>query len=70
MSQSSKKQAKRHVQIEAANPAVDLNPCLGKVRHESEDEAKEAASFRPYFCVWCEGWHTSNHGFKGARKGR
>lgn len=34
MSQSTKKQAKRHVQIEEANPGVELNPCLGKVRFD------------------------------------
>lgn len=70
MSQATKKQAKRHVQFESANPDVDLAPCLGKVRFETEEEAIEKASFRPYFCVWCTGWHTSAHGFKGSRRGR
>lgn len=70
MSQATKKQAKRHVQMLSANPIVDLNPCLGKVRFETEAEATEKASFRPYFCVWCNGYHTSAHGFKGARRGR
>lgn len=56
--------------MESANPDVELNPCLGKVRFESEEQAHEASSFRPYFCGWCSGWHTSAHGFKGSRKGR
>lgn len=70
MSQSTKKMAKRHVQIEAANPEVTLSPCLGKVRFETEAAALEGSTFRPYFCPWCEGYHTSAHGFKGARRGR
>lgn len=72
MSQSSKKQAKRHVQIEAANPVVDLDPCLGKVKFDTEESASAESSFRPYFCGWGAEphWHTSAHGFKGARAGR
>jgi hypothetical protein len=60
---------KRHVLIAAANPVVDLLPCLSKVRHESEEDARREASFRPYPCVWCSGWHTSAHGAKGTKKG-
>lgn len=60
----------RHVNIEAANPDVALNPCLGKVRFDTEEEAVAQSSFRPYFCGWCGGFHTSSHGFKGSRKGR
>lgn len=70
MSQATKKQANRHVTIEAANPDVTLTPCLGKMRFDTEAEAIEGSSFRPYFCPWCEGYHTSSHGFKGSRKGR
>jgi len=61
---------KRHARIDAANPMTDLNPCLGKVRFETEEQANEQSSFRPYFCAWCQGWHTSAHGFKGSRRGR
>lgn len=64
------KQAKRHVQMESANPLVDLNPCLAKMRFESEEEANAKSDLRAYFCIWCNGWHTSAHGFKGARRGR
>ena len=60
---------KRHARIEAANPMIDLNPCLEKARLETE-EARKQSSFRPYFCAWCQGWHTSQHGFKGSRRGR
>ncbi len=56
--------------MEEANPPVTLNPCLGKVRFETEEQALAESSFRPYFCPWCEGFHTSAHGFKGSRKGR
>jgi hypothetical protein len=65
-----KKQSKRHITIEAANPVTDLPACLGKVRYESEQDAVRESSFRPYFCPWCEGYHTSAHGFKGSRGGR
>lgn len=68
----SKKASKRHVQIEAANPAVELDPCLGKVKFATEEEALAQSSFRPYLCAWGSEphWHTSAHGFKGSRKGR
>lgn len=68
--QAAKKNAQRHVTIEAANPVTDLPACLGKRRFTSEEEASRDSNFRPYFCVWCDGWHTSAHGFKGSRKGR
>jgi hypothetical protein len=68
--QAIKKQAKRHVVIQEANPATDLPACLGKVRFVSEEEALAQSSFRPYFCPWCDGYHTSAHGFKGSRRGR
>jgi hypothetical protein len=68
--QAHKKQAKRNVVIEEANPVTDLPACLGKVRYETEEAAIEQSSFRPYFCPWCDGYHTSAHGFKGSRRGR
>jgi hypothetical protein len=38
--------SKRHVQIEAANPTIDLNACLGKVRFATEEEAAERVTAR------------------------
>ena len=70
MGQSLRKQEYRHETIQAANPPTDLPACLGKQRFESEAQASAEASFRPYYCVWCDGYHVSRHGFKGSRKGR
>jgi hypothetical protein len=51
--------------IEQSNPLVDLDPCLGKRRYETEEEARRCSRFRPYRCL-CGGWHVSHH---PARKG-
>jgi hypothetical protein len=63
----------RLVTIEAANPSNDVPPCLGKKRYETEEEAAAGTSpnHRVYFCAW-DGphYHTSAHGYKGARRGR
>jgi hypothetical protein len=58
------------VSILEANPPTSLPACLGKVRFPTEDDAREGSDFRPYYCPWCLGYHTSFHGFKGSRRGR
>jgi hypothetical protein len=52
------------------DPTLGILPCNGKVRYQSEKEARDRPSHHeghPYFCLWCEGWHWTTHGATGER---
>ncbi len=56
--------------IQESNPDVAINACLGKSPFPTEERALISARGKGsvYHCVWCDQWHLTLRGLKGARR--